>query len=87
MVCGTNTEPQAETYRGVLRPREAQNLSYTFTPAFSPRATSRLTIEVTYLDPGGSEMRLPLRSTKVATQPRKDVVEIDFGGLDQLDDL
>lgn len=83
----TNTEPEGETFRGTLRPREAHELSYNFTPVYSPKATDHLTVQVTYSDVDGREKRMPVRSTAITTEPRKDVVEIDFGGLDQLDEL
>jgi len=83
----TNTEPEGVTYRGTIRPHEAQELVYTFTPAYSPQATDRLMVNVTYLDVDGREGRMPVRVASVKTEPRQDVVEIDFGGLDQLDEL
>jgi hypothetical protein len=83
----TNTEPEKQAFRGTLGPREAMELSYTFTPAYSPRPTDRLTLQVIYSDADGHRKAMPTRSIGVTTEPRRDVVEIDFGGLDQLDEL
>lgn len=83
----TNTDPAGHTVHGTLGPRESQELSYTFTPVYTPKATDRLTVQVTYTDVDGQERRIRARSADVTTKPRKDVVEIDFGGLDQLDEL
>jgi hypothetical protein len=83
----TNTELEGETFRGTLRPHETRELSYTFTSVYSPRVTDRLTVQITYIDVDGYEKRLPTLSTSITTEPRKDVVEIDFGGLDHLDEL
>ncbi len=83
----TNTDPDGQSHRGALRPRQTQELSYTFTPAYSPQATDSLVVRVTYRDVDGREKRMPARSTVITTEPRKDVVEMDYGGLDQLDEL
>ena len=83
----TNSELEGQTYSGTLGPREAQDLSYSFIPVYTPKATESLVVQVTYSDVDGQGKRLPLRSCSVTTKPRKDVVEIDFGGLDQLDEL
>jgi len=87
LVFGTNTEPEEQTHHGTLKPREIQELSCAFTPVYSPKATDRLTVEVTYNDVDGQKKRMPLRSASITTKPRRDAVEIDFGGLDQLDEL
>lgn len=83
----TNTEPEGKTTRGSLGPRAAQRLSYTFTPVYRPKATDRLIVHITYRDVDEGEKRMPTRSASIVTMPRKDVVEIDFGGLDQLDEF
>lgn len=83
----TNTEPQRTTFQGALRPRQAQKLSYAFTPIYSPKTTDRVTVQVTYRDVDGQEKRMPSRAINITTKPRKDIVEIDFGGLEKLDDL
>lgn len=82
-----NTDPEGQTFRGALGPREAHDLSYTFAPLYSPRITDTLVVQVVYRDVDGTEKRLPVPPASITTQPRKDVVEIDFGGLDQLDEL
>ncbi len=83
----TNTDPDGQIVRGTLRPRQARELSYTFTPVYAPKATERVTVRAMYIDVDGREKRVPARSAAITTLPRKDVVEIDFGGLDQLDEL
>ncbi|MFW6116592.1 MAG: PglZ domain-containing protein, partial [bacterium] len=86
-VFATNTDPEQQVLRDTLGPHEAQEISYTFTPAYSPRPTDRLTLHVTYSDAAGHQKAMPARSIGVTTEPRKDVVEIDLGGLDQLEEL
>jgi hypothetical protein len=83
----TNTDPDGQTVRGTLGPRQAKELSYTFTPVYTPKETDRVTVQGTYTDVDGREKRVSARSAAITTQPRKDVVEIGFGGLDQLDEL
>ena len=68
-------------------PQEARSHAYAFTPLYSPRKTERVTVTVTYLDADGRERSTPTQFIDIETRPRKDVVEIDFGGLDKLDNL
>ncbi len=82
-----DTDSQARILSGALGPRESRVYPVTFSPVYSPRPTTRLMVDVTYQDVDGRQKSMPVQVVPITTEPRKDVVEIDFGGLDRLDDL
>lgn len=82
-----DTTSQANTIQGTLGPRENRVHAYTFTPVYSPRPTTRLTVTIGYEDVDRRQKTMPVHVIPITTEPRTDVVEIDFGGLDKLDNL
>lgn len=87
LVFSLNPEGNTTCLQGSLGPRASQSHAYRFTPRYSPQPTQYLEVKVTYRDIDGRNVALPTHSTPIAVEPRKDVVEIDFGGLDKLDNL
>jgi hypothetical protein len=85
-----NTAAEAVTYAVDLGPGEKQEQTYAVEGIYRSRsdgtieATERVNLKLSYADLAGKS-RTRSKKVTVSVQPRRDVVEIDFGGLDDLE--
>ncbi|MHC4616929.1 MAG: PglZ domain-containing protein [Planctomycetota bacterium] len=88
VVC--NTVAEAASYAVELRPGDRQDYPYEVEAIYHRRSdgteieTRSVDVSLRYQDLDGQE-KISSERAPVAVQARKDVVEIDFGGLDDLD--
>ena len=85
-----DTAAEAVSYAVDLGPGGKQEHSYPVEALYRQRsdgtveATKQVSLELSYTDPTGTS-RVRRKRVAVEVQPRRDVVEIDFGGLDDLE--
>ncbi len=84
-VCA-NTDAAPQTQRGALKPGEDATFSFTLKPLVRSHnsMTRFLQLELAYQDAKGDTQKIT-REIPVRVKLRADVVEISFGGLDDLD--
>ncbi len=85
-----DTAAEAVAYALELRPGEKQDHPYPVQAVYHRRsdgtieATQKVNVKLSYTDPQG-EAKTQRKRVTVEVRPRIDVVEIDFGGLDELE--
>ena len=85
-----NTIAEAVSYVVALGPGEKQEHPYPVEAIYHKRsdgsieATERVTLKLSYTDLVG-KTRTKRKRVSVKVKPRADVVEMDFGGLDDLE--
>ena len=81
-----NTASEAASYAVELKPGERQGFPYAFQAVYrqgSGEKTERVDVSLHYQDLDGAPRDIR-RRVPVVVKPRTDIVEIDFGGLDDL---
>ena len=83
-----NTDVQAQQLSGSLEPGERRAVSLTLQPVYRERgeSTTYIALELSYEDASGRQQRRR-QDLPVQVSPRRDAVEISYGGLDELDSL
>jgi hypothetical protein len=81
-----NTDAVAQTFQDMLLPGQQRALRVLLAFVYREKgpSTSSLTLELTYQDAKGNR-QTRRKEVKVSVKPRTDVVELQFGGLDELD--
>lgn len=81
-----NTDAVAQTFQDMLLPGQQRALRVLLALVYREKgpSTSSLTLELTYQDAKGNR-QTRRKEVKVSVKPRTDVVELQFGGLDELD--
>jgi hypothetical protein len=83
-----DTDARPQTFQGKVDPMGCWRMNATVQPVYKERGRSTTLVKITlrYADAKG---QATVRHTDISVEimPRRDRVEIEFGGLDELDDL
>ena len=84
-----DTDSQAQEFVGMLDPGSRQTVTYRSTARYQKRTDGRNFLELVFAYQDVDETWKSARRQQIplAVTPRADVVEIEFGGLDDLDNL
>jgi hypothetical protein len=88
LAVSADTDAYSQVFQDTLHPGQRSTLRPSLCPVYREKggSTSRLVLELSYQDVKGV-WQTRRQEVSVAVRPRTDVVEIQFGGLDELDKL
>jgi hypothetical protein len=88
LAVSADTDAYSQVFQDTLHPGQRSTLRPSLCPVYREKggSTSRLVLELSYQDVKGV-WQTRRQDVPVTVRPRTDVVEIEFGGLDELDKL